>query len=94
MRRYFSTSAVSYPLRDDERTTLGDASLTSSSSCVSYHRRCIPSFREGLFLVLALGFRLKKVKNFPFESVIRCKDTRARIEQEQIDGLTDRHIYI
>mmetsp|Transcript_6049 Transcript_6049/g.18987 ORF Transcript_6049/g.18987 Transcript_6049/m.18987 type:complete len:343 (-) Transcript_6049:164-1192(-) len=33
MRRYFSTSVVSYPLRDDERTTLGDASLTSSSSC-------------------------------------------------------------
>ena len=93
MRRYFSTSAVSYPLRDEKRTTLGDTSLTSSS-CVSYHRRCIPSFREGLFLVLALGFRLKKVMNFPFESVIRCKDTRARIEQEQIDGLTDRHIYI
>ena len=90
MRRYFSTSAVSYPLRDDERTTLGDASLTSSSSCVSYHRRCIPSFREGLFLVLALvGFRLKKMKNFPFESVIRSKDTRARIEQERTDGQTD-----
>ena len=89
MRRYFSTSAVSYPKRDEKRTTLGDTSLTSSS-CVSYHRRCIPSFREGLFLVLALvGFRLKKMKNFPFESVIRSKDTRARIEQERTDGQTD-----
>ena len=40
------------------------------------------------------GFPLEKNEEFSIRVVIRYKDTRARIEQEQTDGQTDRQIYI